>query len=378
MTLKRELPSLISHRVYGIRRINMQWVILASIAAILPLVLSPFNTGIVSLCLPLILLAFSIDLLWGENKIVSFGHGAFFAAGGYAAGLVLKGPAADTSGVNLDILSGSSKQESTLDVAAQFFADQTVFGVPVLALVIAVVCSAFIGGLVGLAVFRLADAELYAPLITLGVGVIASTAFLSISEIGGSNGLSGIPGYTLQWDGPQHQLTYWFNLSFVVIVGLLYSAYRNSWRGRRWRASGDDPLRLEALGSRVGLLRTGVFTVSAALAGLAGALYVGTSGYMSASFAGVAFSVQALIWVAVGGAGRFSGPIVGVLVVQLGQQYLSSWLESYWQLFLGVALLVVVLTTSDGIVGAFGNLSAALSRQSRSSRQTSPDSTRKT
>lgn len=350
-----------------------QWLVVASAAAAAPLVLAGPLLASVSLCLPLIILAFALDLLWGENKIVSFGHGAFFAGGGYLAGLILKGPQADTSATTLALLQPQNHQKSGFDQATAALADLRIAGVPVLAIVVSVIACAAVGAVVGMAIFRLPAAELYAPLITLGVGVVASAAFLSISAIGGSNGLSGIPSYVNGIGlGSEQQRSYWFNLATVAAVALGYGLYRRSWRGQRWRAAGNDPIRLEALGTHIAALRTAGFAVSAGLAGLAGALYVGTSGYISASFAGVAFSVQALIWIAVGGTGLFLGPIVGVLVVQLAQQYLSGWAERYWQILLGAALLIIVLSKSDGLVGMATTGRACLIEAARRRRGTAP------
>ena len=93
------------------------------------------------------------------------------------------------------------------------------------------------------------------------------------------------------------------------------------------------------------------FAASTALAGLAGALYVGASGFMSAETAGVVFSVQALIWLAVGGPGSLLAPLVGVLAIQLGQHELSESLQDTWQLLLGAVLILVVLVAPRGLTG---------------------------
>ncbi|HEX7289979.1 MAG TPA: hypothetical protein VF250_02525, partial [Conexibacter sp.] len=105
------------------------------------------------------------------------------------------------------------------------------------------------------------------------------------------------------------------------------------------------------------------FAESTALAGLAGALYVGVSGFMSADVAGVLFSVQALIWLAVGGPGSLFAPLVGVLAIQLGQHELSEQLQDTWQLLLGALLIAVVLGAPRGLTGLAGSGAAALQRQ---------------
>jgi ABC-type branched-subunit amino acid transport system permease subunit len=219
-----------------------------------------------------------------------------------------------------------------------------------------------LGLLVGAVIFRIGSVEVYAPLVTLGVGVIAATVFLKLSAIGGSNGLSGIPAYV---GGGSNTSVYYFNAAWLVVIYLGYAAFRSSHGGRRWRAAGDDPIRLEALGANVHRLRALGFAASTALAGLAGALYVGASGFMSADTAGVIFSVQALIWLAVGGPGSLLAPLVGVLAIQLGQHELSERLQDSWQLLLGALLIAVVLVAPHGLTGLARSASGLAVRAAR-------------
>jgi len=345
-------------RPLSLRRAGVAALVLAG--ALAPLVVSDFTVSLLALWLPFVMLAISLDLLWGENRIVSFGHGAFFAGGGYVAGLLLRGPQADATGTNYALLSSGSSGESTFDRVLHALSGIQVKGVPLLAFVLPVVLCGLVGLLVGAAVFRIGSVEVYAPLVTLGVGVIAATVFLKLAVIGGSNGLSGIPPYTRRIAGGSQVSIYVFNAVWLAVVYLAYAAFRRSRAGRRWRAAGDDPVRLEALGVDVRRLRALGFAASAALAGLAGALYVGASGFMSADTAGVVFSVQALIWLAVGGPGSLFAPLVGVLAIQLADHQLSERLQDTWQLLLGVLLIVVVLGAPRGLTGlADGGAAAA-------------------
>lgn len=319
-----------------------------------PALLSGFTVGLLAQWLPLVVLAISLDLLWGENKIISFGHGAFFAGGGYIAGLLLRGPQSDTTGTNYALL-GEESARSGFDALVETLSGPQLQGVPLLAFVLPVVLCGLVGLLVGAVIFRIGSVEVYAPLVTLGVGVIAATVFLKLPAIGGSNGLSGIPTYTREFaSGPV--AVYWFNALWLVAIYAGYAAFRASARGRRWRAAGDDPIRLDALGVDTRRLRALGFAASTALAGLAGALYVGVSGFMSAETAGVLFSVQALIWLAVGGPGSLYAPLVGVIAIQFGQHELSEQLQESWQLLLGLLLIVVVLGAPRGLTGLAGSL----------------------
>ncbi len=341
---------------------------LVAAAALAPLVVSDFTIGLLALWLPFVMLAISLDLLWGENRIVSFGHGAFFAGGGYVAGLLLRGPQADTTGSNYALL-GEGGGRSSFDSLLHTLSSVQVAGVPLLAFVLPVALCGLVGLLVGAAVFRIGSVEIYAPLVTLGVGVIAATVFLKLAVIGGSNGLSGIPAYTQQIAGGSQVPIYVFNAAWLLAVYLAYAAFRRSRAGRRWRASGDDPIRLEALGTDVRRLRTLGFAASTALAGLSGALYVGASGFMSADTAGVVFSVQALIWLAVGGPGNLFAPLVGVLAIELADHQLSERLQDTWQLLLGAALILVVLVAPRGLTGLATSVPGLFARAGRQTRR---------
>lgn len=339
---------------------------LVALAALLPAVLSDFTIGLLGLWLPLVVLALSLDLLWGENRIISFGHGAFFAGGGYVAGLLLRGPQSDTTGANYALL-GEGRGRSTFQSAIDTLSSPQIAGIPVLAFVLPIVCCGLVGLLVGAAIFRVGSVEIYAPLVTLGVGVIAATVFLKLSAIGGSNGLSAIPPYTRDIANGSDTSVYYFNAIWLAVIYVAYATFRVSRAGRHWRAAGDDPIRLEALGTDVRRLRALGFAASTALAGLAGALYVGASGFMSASTASVVFSVQALIWLAVGGPGSLYAPLVGVLAIQLGQHEFSERLQDSWQLLLGGVLIVVVLVAPRGLTGLAGSISRLPDRARRGS-----------
>lgn len=330
------------------RKLRLPLAALIALAAIalVPAVFSGFTVGLIAQWLPLVVLALSLDLLWGENRIISFGHGAFFAGGGYVAGLLLRGPQSDTTGTNYALL-GEGSGRSSFDSLVDTLSSPQIHGIPLLAFVLPVLLCGLVGLLVGFVIFRIGSVEIYAPLVTLGVGVIAATVFLKLSAIGGSNGLSGIPPYV---DGGPTAV-YWFTAAWLLAIYLGYAAFRRSRAGRRWRAAGDDPIRLDALGVDTRRLRALGFAASTALAGLAGALYVGVSGFMSADVAGVVFSVQALIWLAVGGPGALFAPLVGVLAIQLGQHELSEQLQDTWQLLLGALLIAVVLGAPRGLTG---------------------------
>jgi urea transport system permease protein len=326
---------------------------LALAALVVPLVLPDYPLQLTALFLPFTILALSLDLLWGENRLISFGHGAFFTAGGYIGALILLGRPYDVVGGAASFLEEATSQ-TFLERALATLNDIQLAGMPLPAFLVPPLVVGAVGFVIGLIVFRVASPEVYLPLVTLGVGVVAGIWFNQIEQLGGSNGLGGVPSFTAELvDSASASASYLFNLVFVVAAYGGYWRFRRSRIGVTWRALGDDPVRLEALGYPVRLMRASGFGVSAALAALAGTLYAATSGFMGPSLASVAFSAQALIWVAVGGVGTVLGPLVGTLVVKWGEQLLSSdlGLEDSWQLFLGLLLILVVLVAPGGIMG---------------------------
>ena len=328
-------------------------VILIAIGVGLPFISAGFTIQLFALTFPLVILALSADMMWGEGRLVSFGQGLFFAAGGYVGGLILIGAPYDVSGSALSFLSEDTEKPLFNRVLLQLH-DFAIAGIPIPAIILpAIVCGA-VGLVVGMIVFRVASPEVYFPLVTLGLGVVGGLWFNDLAPIGASNGLGGIPQFTSQFGDPKDPMYgYFFNIFFVIVAFVGWAWFRRSRRGSTWRGTGDNAVRLEALGYSVRRQRVLAFGASAALAGLAGALYASTAGFMGPSLAGVAFSAEVLIWVAVGGSGRVLGPLVGTIVVRWGQQLLSSnlGLEQSWQLFMGLALIIVVVVAPGGLLG---------------------------
>ena len=328
-------------------------VIFVVLGVVFGFTLSEFALSLMALFFAFAVLAYSLDLLWGENRIVSFGHGAFFVAGGYVGGLILLGRPYDIVGGHTNFLLEETNKP-VFNQVLEALNGPSVEGVPFLALIIPPLVTGLVGLLIGLVVFRVGSPEVYIPLVTLGIGVIAALEFNDVEVIGASNGLGGVPGFTDGFDGGHHSIAlYGFNGAFLTLIVLGYWRFRRSRLGLIWRSSGDDPIRLEALGYRIRLVRALGFAASTALAGFAGVLYISASHYIGPQTAGVLFSAQALIWVAVGGVGTLLGPLVGVLAVKWGEQYLSSelGLEESWPLLLGIILIVVVIVAPRGLAG---------------------------
>lgn len=126
--------------------------------------------------------------------------------------------------------------------------------------------------------------------------------------------------------------------------------------------------RMTALGYNVSFYKTVTFSFSGALAGLAGALYATHAGFVSPSLAGVNFSTEVVVWVAIGGRLSLLGALSGGVLVSALSNYLSSISPQYWQLVPGFVFILVIMFSRDGLAGAFASMTNRFSRRSSTDR----------
>ena len=129
------------------------------------------------------------------------------------------------------------------------------------------------------------------------------------------------------------------------------------------KAIEDNEMRARALGHHTSLYMLVNFTISGALAGFAGALYVSSSGYIAPDSVGLLLSAETIIWVAVGGRGTLLGPFIGAFVVLRAQQEISSLHPSLWPLILGLAFVAIVFLIPDSLPATFRKATAFIDRR---------------
>ena len=303
-------------------------------------------------------LALSLDLVWGYCGILSLGHGAFFALGGYAMGMYLM------------------RQIGTRGVYAHpELPDFMVFlnwkELPVFwygfnwfpyALLMIVAVPGVLAFAFGWLAFRSRVAGVYLSIITQALTYALMLAFFrNDMGLGGNNGLTDfkdILGFPVQAQTTRAVLfalsVLLLALSFLLARTLVTSAFGKVLVGIR-----DAESRTRFLGYRVENYKLVVFTVSAVLAGLAGALYVPQVGIINPSEFAPANSIEAVIWVAVGGRGTLIGAVVGAFVVNfLKTTFTTGLLAAYWLFLLGGLFVLVTLALPKGIVGTLEDLSA--------------------
>ena len=296
------------------------------------------------------LLAVSLDLVWGYCGILSLGHGAFFALGGYAMGMYLMrqiGPRGVYAHPVLpDFMVFLNWTE--LPVAwwgFQFFpyAMLMVFLVPGL-LAFALGWFAFRSRATGVYLSIITQAMTYALLLGF---------FRNNFGFGGNNGLTDfkdILGFSIQAPGTRAAL---FALSALALAGsfLIARAIVTSKLGKVLIAIRDAESRTRFLGYRVEHYKLFVFVVSAMMAGLAGALYVPQVGIINPSEFSPANSIEAVIWVAVGGRGTLTGAALGAVLVNAAKSWFTGALPEYWLFALGGLFILTTLLLPKGIVG---------------------------
>ena len=272
------------------------------------------------------LFALSLDLILGYAGIVSLGHAAYFGMGAYTAGiLAVKG-----------------------------------WNEPLTGLLAAGAAGAIVGYATSFLVVR--GGDLARLMVTLGIGLMLFEAANQLPSItGGADGLSGVTMAKLLgvWSFDLAGSTaYWYSLAvlfvlFVFARRLVASPFGLSLRGVR-----ENVKRMPAIGSPVGKRLVAVYTVSAAMAGVAGGLLAQTTQFVGLDVFGFPRSADLMIILVLGGIGRLYGGLVGAAVFMIAHHWLSDMNPIYWQFWLGLLLVVVVLFARGGILGAIDDVVA--------------------
>jgi len=304
------------------------------------------------------LLALSIDLIWGYCGILSLGHGAFFALGGYAMGMYLMRQIG-TRGVYANpILPDFMVFLNWKELPIYWYGFQF-FPYAMLMVVAVPGALAFVFGWFA---FRSRVTGVYLSIITQALTFALMLGFFRNNfGFGGNNGLTDfkdILGFNVQAETTRNAL---FVISCIAImIGfVLCRSIITSKFGKVLIAIRDAEARTRFLGYRVESYKLFVFTLSACMAGVAGALYVPQVGIINPSEFAPANSIEAVIWVAVGGRGTLSGAVIGAVLVNYAKTYFTSgFLAPYWLFMLGALFILVTLLLPRGVVGTLRHWNA--------------------
>jgi urea transport system permease protein len=304
------------------------------------------------------LLALSIDLIWGYCGILSLGHGAFFALGGYAMGMYLMRQIG-TRGVYADpILPDFMVFLNWKELPYYWYGFQH-FPYALLMIVAVPGALAFVFGWFA---FRSRVTGVYLSIITQALTYALMLGFFRNNfGFGGNNGLTDFKdllGFNVQAESTRNVL---FSISCVALMAgfLVCRAVVTSKFGKVLIAIRDAEARTRFLGYRVESYKLFVFTLSACMAGIAGALYVPQVGIINPGEFAPGNSIEAVIWVAVGGRGTLTGAALGAVLVNYGKTYFTSGvLAPYWLFMLGSLFIGVTLLLPRGVVGTLHHWTA--------------------
>jgi len=310
-----------------------------------PLLLTEVRLNQLGRFLALGIVALGIDLIWGFTGLLSLGHGIFFALGGYSLAMHLK----------LQLPLGEIPEFFELYGVKELpWFWEPFYSFPFTVMAIALI-PMVVAGLLGYLVFRNRIRGVYFSILTQAALVVFFNFFNGQQKlINGTNGLKTDTEtlFGLLMGTPQAQL-YCYGLT-VVALALAYGLCRRLTSGRFGQlliAIRDDESRVRFLGYNPTSFKVLVFAISGGLAGVAGALYTIQSGIVTPSDMDIAFSIEMVIWVAVGGRATLVGAILGTLLVRFGRTFLSEQFPEFWLFFLGALFLLVVTALPDGLIG---------------------------
>ncbi|HQT79976.1 MAG TPA: urea ABC transporter permease subunit UrtC [Rhodopila sp.] len=298
------------------------------------------------------MLALSVDLVWGFAGILSLGHAAFFALGGYAMGMYLmrqigaRGVYGNANLPDFMVFLG-------WDHLPWYWHGFEWFGFAVL---MALLVPALLAGVFGWLAFRSRVTGVYLSIITQALTYALLLAFFrNDMGFGGNNGLTDfkdILGFNIQADATRSALLV-ISALFLCLQLLLAKFVVDSRFGKILIAVRDTENRTRFLGYRPESYKLVVWVLSAIMAGIGGALYVPQVGIINPSEFAPGNSIEAVIWVAVGGRGTLVGAILGAFLVNFGKTWFTSELPELWLYALGAMFIFVTLLLPRGVMGLF-------------------------
>jgi urea transport system permease protein len=295
-------------------------------------------------------LALALDLVWGYCGILSLGHAAFFALGGYAMGMYLMRQIGSRGVYGNPVLPDFMVFLNYKELPWFWFGFDNFW----FACLIVVLVPGLLAGVFGFLAFRSRVTGVYLSIITQAMTYALLLAFFRNDfGFGGNNGLTDfkdILGFNIQAQSTRAAL---FAASVIVLAIAVFvcSSIVNSKLGKVMVAIRDAESRTRFLGYRVDNIKLFAFVVSAVIAAVAGALYVPQVGIINPGEFSPANSIEVVIWTAVGGRGTLIGPIIGGIVVNAGKTLFTGIWPDYWLYALGGLFVFVTLFLPKGIVG---------------------------
>lgn len=319
-----------------------------------PFHVSAYTVTLLGKILCYAVVAVAMDLIWGYAGILSLGHGVFFALGGYAFGMYLMRQIGTDGSYGVDL----PDFMVFLDWKALpwFWIGSDSF---LWALIMVVAVPGLLAFVFGWFAFRSRIKGVYFSIITQALVYATMLLFFrNETGFGGNNGFTDfkrILGYDIT--SPQMRLVL-FGLSAALLIAvLILGRYLvTSKFGRVLAAIRDAESRVRFIGYQPTQYKLAIWTLSAVLCALAGALYVPQVGIINPSEMSPANSIEIAVWVAVGGRGTLIGGVIGAFIVNLAKSFFTVSFPDYWLFFLGFLFIGVTLFLPDGVVGLWRKL----------------------
>ncbi len=321
------------------------------VMGVIPLALDPFRLSLVGKYLTFGFVALGLVLCWGDAGILSLGQGIFFGLGGYCMAMYLKLEASTPEATRIQTTPGIPdfmdwNQMSGLPWFWRPFRSLafTLAAVPLVPVLLAL--------LIGVAMFKRRVGGTYFAIITQAIASILT--ILIVGQQGYTGGINGITdlrslaGWDIRSDRA-HEVLYFVSAALLVASLLACQFVRRSKLGRILVAMRDREDRVRFSGYSVADFKIFVFALSAALAGIGGAMFTLQVGFMSPSFVGIVPSIEMVIYVAVGGRTSLLGAIYGALLVGWARTTFSEQVPSLWLFAMGALFIGVVVAFPGGL-----------------------------
>ncbi|APH04491.1 urea ABC transporter permease subunit UrtC [Bacillus weihaiensis] len=309
-----------------------------------PFFLSDFRMGLLAKFLCFAMIAVGISLIWGYTGILSLGHGVFFGLGAYCMAMYLKLEASPNGIPDFMEWNGISELPFIW----------TVFQNPIIALLAVIFVPFGLAWIIGYFTFKNRIKGVFFSLISQAVVVVAVTLFIGSQHItGGTSGLTNF--FTIFQvplaDSGTKQFLYYLTVLLLAAIMFFSLLITKTRFGRLLIAIRDGENRLRFLGYNPAIFKVFVYSLSAAFAGVAGALFVLQVGIITPEMMGIIPSIEMVLWVAIGGRHSILGAAMGAILTNSAKSFLSESYPEIWTIFLGALFLIVVLYLPDGLAG---------------------------
>ena len=325
------------------------WAVALALFIAMPSLVSDSRLKILGKCLSLGIVALGIDLSWGFTGLLSLGQGIFFSLGGYAIAMFLQ----------LNSLKEGIPEFFGLYGVRELPFFWEPFKSPLFTLIAIWLIPGLIAGLIGYLVFRNRIKGVYFSILTQAALLVFFNFFNGQQKL--INGTNGLPTpNTILFDtmvgDPLMQKYFYYLSGILVIVFYFFSKWLVKNRfGSILIGIRDDEPRIRFSGYNPVLFKTLIFAFAGCLAGISGALFTVQADLISPQYMRVPFSIEMVIWVAVGGRGTLLGAILGAFFIRLGESYVQGLIPGGWIFIQGGLFILVVTILPEGIIGWINN-----------------------